>query len=55
MGGDFMSLFDQRQKNELAALKQILTPEKYELYRAWQEQKGTTFRNMVPGAPPGQP
>lgn len=52
MGGDFMSLFEQRQKNALEALKQILTPEQYELYRAQQEQRSTTFRNLIPGAPP---
>ncbi|MES2709874.1 MAG: hypothetical protein V4726_24975 [Verrucomicrobiota bacterium] len=55
MGGDFVSLFDQRQKNELEALKRILTPEQYELYKTQQEQRTATFRNMVPGAGPGRP
>ncbi len=53
LGGDFMLLFEQRQKDKLEALKQILTPEQYALYSAQEEQRSATFRNMVPGGQPG--
>lgn len=54
-GGDFMALFEQRQKDKLAALKQILTPEQYSLYQSQEEQRSATFRNLIPGGPPAQP
>lgn len=53
LGGDFMQLFEQRQKDKLEALKQILTPEQYALYSTQEEQRSATFRNMVPGGQPG--
>ncbi len=55
LGGDFMLLFEQRQKDKLEALKQILTPEQYALYSTQEEQRSATFRNMVPGGQPPPP
>ncbi len=55
MGGDFVKLFEERQKAQLDSLKQILTPDQYELYKTQQEQRSATFRNMIPGEPPGRP
>lgn len=44
-GGDPAKYFEERQKTALEAMKQILTPEQYELYSKQEEERSTMFRN----------
>lgn len=54
-GGDIRTLFEQRQKEQLEALKQILTPAQFELYSAQQAQRSAIFGDMTPGGPSRRP
>ena len=54
-GGDSRTIFEQRQKEQLEALKQILTPEQFELYSAQQAQRSAMFGEMTPGGPSRRP
>lgn len=63
-GGDPAKYFEERQKTTLEAMKQILTPEQYELYSKQEEERSTMFRNgggfggprgFGGGGPPGPP
>lgn len=60
-GGDPAKYFEERQKVTLEAMKQILTPEQYELYSKQEEERSTLFRNGggfgrgFGGGPPGLP
>lgn len=54
-GADMRTVFEQRQKQQLEAMKQILTPEQFELFNTQEEQRSTMFREMTPGGPVGGP
>ncbi|MES2709778.1 MAG: hypothetical protein V4726_24485 [Verrucomicrobiota bacterium] len=65
-GGDPRKYFEERQKQTLEAMRQILTAEQYELYSKQEEARSTLFRNGGGfggfggprgggGPPPGRP
>lgn len=44
-GGDPREFFEEQQKAQLEAMRQILTPEQFELYSKQEEQRANMFRN----------
>ena len=50
-----LSLEKYSQKEQLEALKQILTPAQFELYSAQQAQRSAIFGDMTPGGPSRRP
>ena len=57
-GGDPMELMQQMQKDRLAALQQILTPEQFALHSEQEAQRAEMFQSLRPGGnarPPNAP
>ena len=54
-GAAARTVFEQRLQTQLEGMKQILTPEQFELYSAQQAQRSAMFGDMTPGGPRGRP
>lgn len=52
-GTDMQAAMEEQMKGQLEAMKQILTPEQFELYNKQEEQRAGMFRNGGFPPPPG--